>query len=251
MENNYVYNITLLAPLPPPLAPMEPWRHHYISVDSYEMIRSDITEACDYLGIEKKDKLSHGYKCSSFKNQSLIQFYIDIYRRPDNTHIIEFQQLTGDNRFKFAEILYELQERLSCNIVGARRPETFDTIDFKDQDQYQMYDFMSEQMFSDIPSVQQEALQMLASCSRQLRHQNVKACSDRFVSYTSKIVLHAIRNAKNSLYLYVVSALADYFMIPTEFDDDIIQGAKQLTLEPTHGYHEKRETLRLSKSLGL
>lgn len=247
METNYYYNITLLAPR----LIGEPALHHYVSTDSYDIIRSDIAEACAQLGIEKINKAPSGYKCSSFKDQHMIEFTIDIYSDRER-HVIEFRQMSGDDRFAFAELLHDIQEQLKCNIVGSRNFPRFDEIDLSNQDQ--MYDFLKELMDSNAPDWQKDALQTLAACSRQIREHNVQCVSERFVSSTSQVVLKALDKALNTRdnYLFLVSALADYFSIPTRFDADILEKAKQLTLsQPLEslGYHERRETVRLALSL--
>jgi hypothetical protein len=243
MDNNFYYNITLIAPT----LVGEPALHHYVSMDSYDNIRSEIAEACAQLGIEKQNKAPHGFKCSSFKFQHLIVFEIEIYSDRQH-HIIEFRQLSGDDRFAFAELLYSFQEQLNHVISGARHFENYDEFDSTNAEQ--MYDFMKEFADSDEYFWQIDAFQLIAECSRQLKEHNVKSESDRFVSSTSQVVLKGLLYPK--AYLYLVSSLADYFSIPTEFDTDIVEKAKNLTLSQsieTLGFHERRETIRLALAL--
>jgi hypothetical protein len=109
---------------------------------------------------------------------------------------------------------------------------------------------MKELMDSGVPDWQKDALQTLSACARQIKEHNVKSDAERFVSSTSQVVLNGLQIEDN--YLFLVSALADYFSIPTEFDADILKKAKELTLTQHHeslGYHERRETVRLALAI--
>lgn len=245
--NPYEYKITLIAPR----LIGEPALHHYVSTDSYDMIRSDISFVCTCLGIEKKNKAPSGFRCSSFKNQFMIEFDIDIYSNR-NLHVVDFRLISGEDGFAFAELLYEIQEQLECNIVGSRNFKKFDDVlDLTHQEQ--MYEFIQELMDSNTPDYQRDSLQTLqtlASYSRQISGHTIQSNLERFVSSTSKVVLKAIEYKTD--YLFLVSALADYFLIPTKFDTDILAKAKELTLaQPMDylGYHERRETIRLAVSI--
>ncbi len=200
----------------------------------YEEVVKSVVDAITRLGIGHQVTRRCVYLCTQLVQNDLLRFEIRIYLNEDETHLIEFKQLSGD-RFSYAETLTHLGFQLGTPIPGARLFRTNDEVDFSNMENH--HNFIATSIEDRSSRDQQvQGMQTIAALARDFSKSTDPRASEYFSSDGLDLVRRVIEITKASIEtdqvmcLIGVSVLADIKKVAPGWDEKMVTEVSNLAL---------------------